>query len=353
MRNNMVYDTDKRANNGSGKKAKGKSRKGRYMLFLLLVLPMFTLSCFAPKLIEGYITTVEATAISQAYYTEDILTDGYIEAQGAKDIIAEIPYVPERVYFKIGDTVKANDVIADIDVSATQAALFNMVEAVNVIPDEYKNLVSGISVSQDLIKGYIPTSIKAPADGVITAMTLTEGAIATPKSAVATISKTNKLRACMSVKESDADKLKTGDTVVFKANATSDKKYVGKIQLIAPAAVKTLVGTSQSTIVNFYVSIEGSYSDRLRPGYTVTGVVKQPNDEPVNILPYEAIMQDDNNQEYVYLIHGSRLQRCNVKTGRELSNGIEIVSPSLAAQKIVKDVSAVKDENCLVRAITN
>lgn len=322
------------------------------IIFPTVVLPLFITALFLPMIVEQSITQVETTVVSLAEYTEDIYVSGSVEELSKKDIIAELPIVPEKINFKVGDYVNANDIIAEIDTVATQAALFNLAELSEIIPQEYMSVIGKINIDQNIVEQYIPTVISAPASGTITSMSLVEGAMSTPKSSVVTISRTEELKIRITVNEADADKVSVGDTVVFKANATSDKKYSGKIERIFPTAAKTLVGTSQSTVVNMYVSITSEHS-RLKPGYTVNGVIKQPSQVALATLPYEAILQDENNNEYVYLVNGSKLERCNVKTGKELGNGVEIISPNLNDKRVVSNASDVKSPDALIKIKNN
>lgn len=324
----------------------------KIIILELIMVPLFAIALFMPNMMEKMITEVEVTSLTKENYSEDIYINGCIEANNEKDIIAEIPIVPEKIYYSVGDKVEANSVIADIDVPATQAALFNIAQTVSAIPQEYIDVVKNFNIDEDIIKSYIPTQITAPTDGVITSMDLTEGVIATPKSTALTISKIDKLRVKVSVNELQADKVKFGDKVVFKASATGEEKYLGRIERIFPTATKTIVGTTQSTVVSMYVTMDNKY-ERLKPGYTVNGVIKQPVNKTVNVLPYESVLQDENNQEYVYLVFENKLQRCNVKTGNDMKTGVEIISPDLVSQKVVKNASQIKKPDNFVRIVSN
>ncbi len=156
----------------------------------------------------------------------------------------------------------------------------------------------------------------------------------------------------VTVDELDADSVKVGDTVVLKASATGEQKYVGRVDQIFPTATKTLVGTTQATVVSMYVSLNNDHN-RLKPGYTVNGVIKHKDAKTVSILPYESVLQDTDNKEYVYLIQENRLQKCYVKTGNEMSTGVEIISPDLTGQKVVRDATQVKKPNGLIKVIMN
>ncbi|WMJ22821.1 HlyD family efflux transporter periplasmic adaptor subunit [Paludicola sp. MB14-C6] len=322
----------------------------KYVIMQAVAIPMFILALFIPVFITNSVIPVEVTTVSQANYTDDIYVNGFVEEKSKKDIFANLPLVPSKVNFRIGDKVNAGDVIAEIDTDATKNALLQLANMANFIPKEYVDAIGKLNVDEKIIKDYIPTEMTAPISGTITSISLVEGAISTPNTSVVTIIQADENRVKMSVNESDIDKVKVGDTVVFKANATKDVKYVGKVERVFPTATKTLVGTTQATVVGIYVDLAENY-DKLRPGYTVNGVIHNADKEVVHIIPYEAVLQDAKNKEYVYVIRNSHAERCYIETGRELGDGIEILSPSLFDQAIVKNANDIKRDRGLVKIV--
>lgn len=320
----------------------------KYIIMESIIIPLLILALLIPTIVSKAVTTVMVTTLVETKYSDYIYVDGVLEEMSKKDIIAELPIVPESIHFTVGDYVNANDVIADIDVAATSAALYNLTSISDIIPSEYIEAIGKLNIDPNEFLGYIPTQIIAPTSGTITAITLVEGAISTPKSTIITIAKTDDIRVKMTVNELEADKVDVDDEVIFKANATGNETYTGKVSKIFPTATKTLIGTTQATVVSMYVTITSEHA-RLKPGYSVTGVIKQAAEQTLSIVPYEAIMQDSDNVEYVYIIVDSKLHRCDVETGRELSNGVQILSPSLHGQKIVADAYKVQNPDSLIR----
>lgn len=323
----------------------------KIVISILITAVLMGSLAFLPKVYVNSALPVEITSITLTEYSKDIHTTGVVEEISKKDVIAKLPIVTEKVYYQIGDIVEANDVIADIDVDATVAAIIGIAESAKIIPEEYKSVIAKIDVSTDIISDNIPTTILAPMSGTITEHSLINGSICTPNSSVLTISKQDEKRIRFSVNENDIYNVKNGDTVVFKANATGDKKYTGTVDLIFPTATKTIVGTSQSTVVNLYVTPTEQY-EHLIPGYSITGVIKSPITTEVYTLPYECIKQNSSNEEFVYIVNGNKVQQCEVKTGLELPEGVEIVSPNLSSQKIVTDPNLISNEDVIVK-ITN
>lgn len=322
----------------------------KYLKLSVITLLVIALSSFIPNVIDSMVTSVDLIYPQKSRISEDIYTGGVIEELEKKEIRVELPIVPEKVNVQIGDYVEAQDVIASIDTAATQAALFSLADSSNLIPQEYRAVIGNINISEQLVKDYIPTEIIAPTSGTITAINLIPGAMSTPKSTVCTISRTEIMRVKMSVDETNADKVNVGDVVVFKASATGDVKYTGKIGLVFPTATKTISGTSQVTVVGIYVDLDENYS-RLKPGYSVSGAVKKQGDIIAMTIPYEAVLQDEKNQEYVYIYEDGHALRRDITTGEEFSDRVQVTAGVGQDIPIIKNAADIKGNNAIVKNV--
>ncbi|MEG0693453.1 MAG: HlyD family efflux transporter periplasmic adaptor subunit, partial [Oscillospiraceae bacterium] len=175
-------------------------------------------------------------------------------------------------------------------------------------------------------------------------------AMTTPKSTVCTISRTDIMRVRMTVDEVNADKVEVGNTVVFKASATGDVKYTGKVDRIFPTATKTISGTSQVTVVGLYVRLDAKYS-KLKPGYSVNGVVKKQGDVVAMTVPYESILQDETNQEYLYVYESGHAVRKNITTGEEFPDAVQVVQGLVEGDLVIKNAADIKGNNAIVKNV--
>lgn len=333
--------------------AKRQSKKG-VVIFTLVFLLVTAVCFFIPHALVALTPEIEVIVPVKGESSVDIYIDGVVEQQSKKDIVTALPIVPEEIMVSVGDRVKKNDVIATVDAAATQAAIFSLVDASKLIPQEYIETIGGLAmaVTDEAVSSKIPSSLKSPADGVITAMTLVKGAISTPTQAVCTISMLDELRINMNVGESDAAMVSEGDRVSFTAFATKDKEYFGTVTRIFPAAQKVLVGTAQKTVVGMYIQPDERY-EQLKPGYTVSGAILPKTQNECLTLPYEVIAQDDSNNEFVYCYENSRAVKKYIKTGEEFAAGVEILEGLSQHDRVIKNPQAIKEENSLVRPIKN
>ncbi len=282
-------------------------------------------------------------------FSEDIYVSGTVEETARSELTVDLPLVPKNVFVELGDRVETNQLLAEVDQKATQEALMQLVGAVDLIPSEYRTLLAGMDLDLSLLSSVIPSELRAPASGTVTSLSLVPGGAALPSSSVCTVSQTDQLRLKMLVGETEADQVEEGDLVVFQADATGTEKYTGEVSSVFPAASKTLVGTSQQTVVGTYVTIHRQ-DTRLKPGYTVTGVIKKKAAKEAMVLPYTAVSQDEENQEFVYVYENGRAIKRVISTGMEYSDGVTVLDGLSSEDLVIEFAEQVPRENCLLRA---
>lgn len=320
----------------------------RYLKLSLITLVFIFSFSMIPNLAKIGVAAVSLQYPTAAYINDYIYVDGVVEERNKKEIFSNLPIVPSEVNFTVGDVVAQGEVIATVDINQTRLAVLNLVETASQIPKEYIGAISNLSYSSEYIKSVIPTEILAEKSGKITSMTMVEGAISYPKLPLCTISDTGSLRVNMNVNELDCDRVQKGDSVSFKATATKDEVYHGKVSRVFPTAQTTLMGSEKQTVVGFYVELNEVY-EKLKPGYTVTGVVKKGEPEICLTVPYEAIGQDENNREFLYTKEKNRAKKLYVKTGAEFKSAVQITAGIDEDTIIIKNAGLIKKDGQRVR----
>lgn len=350
-------------------------KKKKLFLILTLVLILILSGYIIPMTMVKSYPKVSLVNPYMIDISNDIHISGEVKEIDVNQVVTTLPVVPNDVLVKVGDKVEINQTIATIDKIATQNAIINFANMIintsAYLPDitelldifenygvhfEYEN---SQLVNVDLAKNNLsnqvekvanttlPTEIKATTDGVITSIDLIKGSVTSPQSVVCTISKTDELYVQLEINEQNISQIEVGDKVIFKAIATDDEKYQGIITTIFPTASKVYQGTTQKTIVGAYVELDETY-DNLKAGYNITGVVKDSENEQTLILPYETIKQDENNNEYVYIYEQNRAIKQIITTGRELAQGVEIISGLNENSKVIFNSNDVKTHGEIV-----
>ena len=66
--------------------------------------------------------------------------------------------------------------------------------------------------------------------------------------------------------------------------------------------------------------------EQMKDGYTGSVEIFTEPQTQVMMIPYEAVGQDRKNREYVMVYQGGQLERREITAGRELAEGVEILS---------------------------
>lgn len=320
-----------------------------YVRMLSLTIILVIVGLLAPGFIINSIPEVEIIRPKITELSNDIFVSGVIEEQIRQDITVDLPVVPQSVLVMVGDEVKRGDVIATIDIQATKSAIIDAATTAQLIPEEYAEVFNSMNLSLSMLDAAIPQNITAPISGRISSLSLVTGAAVLPKSVICSVSQDDTLRLKMSVSEEYADQIEIGDMVEYKAVATGEASYSAVIERIFPTASKVLSGTSFETVVEFYALPSGDKTG-LRPGYTISGTVKRPTGGSAVVIPYEAVCQDENNIEFVYLYQKGRAVRRNIETGQELADGVTVKSGITTDDFVISTPLVIEKENTAVRS---
>ena len=151
----------------------------------------------------------------------------------------------------------------------------------------------------------------------------------------------------VTVGESYISDVKVGDPAVITGTGFPGREYTGHVRKIAPVARKLTGGTAQETVVDVEIAIDDPDND-LKAGFTARAEIVTDTRRTMLTVPYEAVRQDENNVEYVYLAEGSRAVRRDIQTGVELLEGVEVTEGLGPADVLLADASAAGKEGALV-----
>ena len=324
-------------------------RVKKYWILTVAAVLFSAVFLFLPAMADGLVTRVELTRPSAVSAVSDILVTGIVEQQAQTELYPEIPLVIKEVLADAGDTVSAGQPIATVDLNATKEALVSLLKAAEVVPEKYLEAFSDVHVDESMLSAVIPETLCAPASGTLLTTLLSPGKLVTPQSPAAVIGKGGTLRIKLSVPEDVIGTVKTGDLAVFKTNATGTSRYGAIVTKIAPAAEQTISGTSQQTVVYVYATV-CTDATNLRPGYTVTASIKnaQQTNATAMLVPYEAVLQDDEGTEYVYLYENNRAIRRDVETGEEYETGVAVTKGLNGTEVLVENASEITRDGMVI-----
>lgn len=155
---------------------------------------------------------------------------------------------------------------------------------------------------------YLEEQVTAPISGTITQMNLIPNTLFQSPQAAFVISDLSSCKVVASISQADMDQIKVGDTAVITASGVSGQEYHGVLSKIYPTSKRGYSGTVQEAMVDVEITLKEK-NTLLKPGYTVTAQIFSANPEEMLTIPYESVNQDENNQEYVYLLQGGKAVR--------------------------------------------
>lgn len=291
---------------------------------------------------------VQLVSMKQLNYTETFTVSGVVESPNQRELTLDFPVIPRKVLVKEGDSVSYGDPIATVDRQATVQAVAALAQQyTGELPDGLEDQIQEAfsSVSDEVAENldFLPETITAPMTGVITSLSLTPGELYLPMAPAATVSTVETLQLRLYVPESKVGLIQKGEEFTFTASAVKDGLFAADILRFSPSAYQKLDGLSYQTVVDVVAKVDDSFN-ALRPGYTVQAEIPAGEEEVLWLLPYEAVLQDENGQDYVYVYREGEAVRRDVETGRELSTSVQITDGLSRYEKVVQNAESLDGE---------
>jgi len=357
----------------------------RKIIFTLFVFIALSGMAFAGEF-PFFGKTEKAPALETVLVKKKNISSSILATGSVKPIIgaevkvgARIPGKVEHLYANIGDMVKKNQVIAEIEkkdleaqvaqaaanlkaaeagIGISQAALWPALSAEtdygakgsSYFPSQGDNF-AGLKVTMPLFNGQDLYTIKqtkatkeaaraaleyakvqlsyatitAPISGVIGSVTTQEGetvAAGLIAPTFITIIDLSKLQVDAFVDETDIGRIKVRQKAIFTVDTYPGKEFTGKVKAIYPKAI------IQENVVNFDVVIEidGPNEELLRPDMTTSVVIYQEEKKGALTIPRAAVVKEGNSRSVLVKQADGTFEKRAIKTGAQSGSEIEVVS---------------------------
>lgn len=340
--------------------------RGRVLILGLAGLLMLGVGQI-PGALLSTLPSVEYVRPKERVLEEELTCIGVVYAEKEVEIYLDSPVIADEVTVAVGDEVSADALLAKIDLEKTKSVLAEgaTVElpgsaVISQYEDLARSITSGTLAGVDygaLFEEYQSTfgavteetqvlllpEITAPIDGVVTKVGLREKFLTRLSEPAFVISDLSSCKVLATVAQSDMDKVAVGDGATITGSGLGEERFFGVVSKIYPTAKRVYSGTVQEAMVEVEITLEGSYPT-LRPGYSVTAKIHHGTGAPAITLPYEAVEQDGENVEYVYLLTPDcQIVRQDVTTGKELLGSVEITEGLSPADTVIYQPGRVTD----------
>ncbi len=312
----------------------------KYAILITVSVCLIAALSGIPALTDSMMTRVELTQVQKTTHQDYVYASGQVEQKYQKEVLSNFPLVIADILKEAGDPVQEGDVIFKVDKNATLDMMSSFGQY-NSIPSGYLELIGAANASE--VREMLPDTLEATEDGYISSMNCTIGAINEAGKVLCTIAKSDEVVARLSVNEISVPNVKIGQSVVLTGNGFQGKVFTGEIYKISPTAKKQLNGTTQETVVDVMVRIHEP-DDSIKAGYTVKGQIVTSEKRQLQTIPYEAVLQDEQNIEFVYVLENGRAVRRDIQTGLELSDGVEVVEGLTPDDIVIFNAQQVKQD---------
>ncbi len=344
---------------------------------LLIAIGYFNM----PQVISAAIPSVYYITPNTKTYENVVNCQGTVQSQNVRDIFLQSTLVPEEVCVEVGDNVAEGDLLMRVDKSATEKLSMSPQKLLTELADDAasnKNngavdwlaLASDFGLTAALSGGGVdfvqlqsalqsgnvsdaastnvsvvvaensPEKIMSPIKGTVTEVNIRADAPTSVGKAVFTIADTDNFKVIAQVGEGDIAKINIGDKASVRGVGFGGSVYGGVVTKIFPTARKSLTGSE--TVVDVEIMLLKT-DKNLKPGFSAKVEITGGNNFDLITVPYEAVRQDENNNEYIYVYVDGKLKKQVIITGQELTNDVEILSP------IAENTVVVYNPNDLIK----
>lgn len=337
------------------------------IILIVLLIPV-SQNYIVPNVVSSAVSSIYYVSPETSLYKNIVNSAGTIISSNRQRIHASSAYKIDKINVKTGDSVKKGDVLFttvknEVEVnynigSINETDIKNYV--LNAIVEEVLSeqpSISGIigdkfgtsALTPEKLVSVSPVynQVKSPIDGIVTEMNINEGLSVFPGRSLINIEDNSSFSVIANVNENDIHKIKIGDKGIIRGVAFSDFSYSGTVKEIAPTAKRIYSGTSYETVVEVLIDIDDADSS-LRSGFSAKVEISGEDYFDVLAIPYEAIRQDNNHNEYVYVYEDGKIKKSNIIVGRELVDVVEILDGITKESIVIYNPDDIPHEGAIV-----
>ncbi|MDI6605140.1 MAG: efflux RND transporter periplasmic adaptor subunit [Thermoanaerobacteraceae bacterium] len=240
---------------------------------------------------NGKTFNVQVKKIENGNISSIITANGVIDAKNSADINFPVPSKVDKIYVEVGQTVKKNDKLIDIDT--------------NNISD----------------------TAKSPIDGVVSEINVKKGSYTNTMTPAMRIVDIKDLVVKADIKEADLPKVKVGQSVKIYGDAIDKSENItGKVLSIAPVATQQKTSTGAQTVIQAIISVD-KLNSIIRPGLNISCDILTSEKKDVPLLSLDMLMEDKNGNQYVYKVDNNKIiHKQGIKLGIVSDFNAEILS---------------------------
>ena len=317
----------------------------------IIILAMWTLSLQTENMT---LVKVETTSPIQKDIHNYVNAVGKIKEGNKRNIYANTFGEISEIHVDVGEQVSVGDTLIEIMPFSTDKIKKDIISAGET---KMTDFLADIGFETDfditditMVEGKgEKIEIISPINGIITDVNVKADDYITPIIKLISVSDFNNLYVLAKIPENYSYRISEKDSVKISADAFGNKSYSGRIEKLSPVAkyIPSLTGNGE-TYIEAKISINKP-SSLLRPGLTVNAKINSETKKDVLTVPYDCILQDEKNREYVYVVKSGVAVKRYILTGDELENEVEIKNGIMPNDIVIlKPIGDMIDNKCVM-----
>lgn len=305
---------------------------------------------------------VTTADVKEGTIVEQIFTNGKLEPKTTTEIYSPVSGVVESVSVKLGDEVKAGQVLLTLRMDEIRDQLekerINLelaeaerlsakkqhfesykksmledptveMEELNLTSYDLRIKSSKLTIDS-LEKKLLSRTVNAIDNGVVTRVSVNPGQMIAEGSEIVAVADLSSYKVKAYLNELDAGKASMGMSAVVTGESITGT-YNGEVSYLAKTA-EVVDQTTKDASVEMTVDLRDT-SPELRPGYNVTIEMEVPDKERL-LVPMGAL-QYNGDQPFLFKVVDGRALRTVVTTGKEGEDQIEILTGVATGEQVV------------------
>ncbi len=273
--------------------------------------------------------TLQAQAVNYtACYT------GRVESAESRSVYTDTACVAGEVLVKTGQMVEKGDVLFTVDADAT---------------GQVAATLSGLGGMSEIA---VPeaTEMVAPVRGIVSVLNVKAGELTKADKPCVVISSGEELQVKLSVPERALPRLFEGQAVSVSGVAFDKEAYKGTVTEIASAARTQLTAAGSDTVVDVTVTLDPEEIDpSLRIGLSADADILLEEIDSALVVPFEAVMQEDNGREYVFVVERATAKKVYITSDRATADGVVVTKGLTPGCRVITAPERVTEDGMAVR----
>ena len=276
--------------------------------------------------------SVRTTVLQTQRVEQTVSCNGVIEAGEITGVFAPQTCIVHEVLVSVGQRVKAGDALITIDKEATKM----------------------LQVSNDRLTEALPlttmgTAITSPTDGIVLSVEAMDGMMVEMTEPCVTVAPISQLQVRVLIREKQLPSLEVGQAVRVSGAGFDKSVYQGSLTEIAGAASTS---SGSEGIVEGVVRLDESEADEsMRIGLSAKAKVVVSAVEDGLLIPYEAVVNGDGDESYVYFVQDGRTQRQAIDSLGEHTGGVLVDRTEWVGKSLILEPDKVSGDGVQVRAV--